>query len=254
MATTAARSGKLRATLAASSVAVAGTVLSVVTAIPVVLVLQPGSELAVSPLGFAALFVASYVGYALAGVAYLAWTGRGLAYLDVDVPDGRDLLFVVVGVVGVFGAVIALGALISLLDTPSTPHNLFEPGMNPRVLLVLVPLVLFVNAPVEELVFRNVVQKRLAETFTSSSAIVLASLIFAVVHLPAYYNPDLRATAVSLGLVTVASLVFGYVYAETDNVLVPSAVHGIYNAVQIGLFYVFVTGEQTLPAVIATIL
>jgi len=244
------RESKLRATLVASGVAVAGTVLSVVTAIPVVLVLQPGSELAVSPLGFAALFVASYVGYALAGVAYLAWTGRGTAYLDIDVPGRRDLGFVVVGIVGVFGAVIALGALISLFDAPSTPHNLFEPGMNPRVLLVLVPLVLFVNAPVEEFVFRNVVQKRLAETFSTRSAVVLASLVFAVVHLPAYYNPDLRATAVSLALVTVASLVFGYVYAETDNVLVPSAVHGIYNAVQIGLFYLFVTGEQTLGAAV----
>ena len=237
---------KLRATVVTTIVAVVGTVLSVLTAIPVVLFLRPGSEMATSPPGFAALFVASYVGYALAGVIYLAWSGRGLGYLDVAIPDRRDLGYVVLGVVGVFGAVMALGVLISLLDTPSTPHNLFEPGMNPRVLLVLIPLVLFVNAPVEEFVFRNVVQKRLAESFSTPGAIGLASLIFAVVHLPAYYNPDLRATAASLGLVTVAALVFGIVYARTDNIVVPTVVHGVYNAVQIGLFYLFVTGEETI--------
>ncbi|MFD1587051.1 CPBP family intramembrane glutamic endopeptidase [Halorientalis brevis] len=247
MAETASRS-KLGATLVTSGVAVAGSILSILTAVPVVLVLQPGSDLSASPAGFAALFVASYVGYALAGVAYLAWSDRGFGYLDVEIPDVRDLLYVVVGIVGVFAAVIALGVLISLLDTPSTPHNLFEPGMNPQILLVLIPLVLFVNAPVEELVFRNVVQKRLAESFSTPSAVVLASVIFGVVHLPSYYNPDLRATAVSLGLVTVASLVFGAVYAKTDNVVVPSVVHGVYNAVQIGLFYLFVSADQTLTA------
>lgn len=254
MATAAKQGSRLGATLVTSGVAVAGSILSILTTIPVFLLLEPGSELALSPIGFAALFVASYVGYALAAVAYLRWSGRGFEYLDVELPDVRDLLFVLVGIVGVFAAVIVLGVLISLLDTPSTPHNLFEPGMNPRVLLVLIPLVLFVNAPVEELVFRNIVQKRLAESFTDAGAIVLASVIFGVVHLPAYYNPDLRATAVSLGLVTVASLVFGTVYAKTDNVLVPSAVHGIYNAVQIGLFYLFVTAEETLTAAVVSML
>ena len=244
-----AKGSKLGATLVTSGVAVAGSILSIVTAVPVVLVLQPGSDLSASPAGFAALFVASYVGYALAGVAYLAWSDRGFGYLDVEVPDVRDLLYVVAGIVGVFAAVIALGILISLLDTPSTPHNLFEPGMNPQILLVLIPLVLFVNAPVEELVFRNIVQKRLAESFSTPSAIVLASVIFGVVHLPSYYNPNLQATAVSLGLVTVASLVFGAVYAKTDNVVVPSVVHGVYNAVQIGLFYLFVSADQTLGVV-----
>ncbi len=248
MAPSASQGTKLGATLVTSGVAVAGSILSILTAIPVVLFLQTGSDLAASPGGFAALFVASYVGYALAGIAYLGWSGRGVGYLDVELPDLHDLLYVVVGIVGVFAVVILLGILISLLDTPSTPHNLFEPGMNPRILLVLLPLVLFVNAPVEEFVFRNIVQKRLAESFSTPSAIVLASVIFGVVHLPSYYNPDLRATAVSLGLVTVASLVFGTVYAKTDNVLVPSAVHGIYNAVQIGLFYLFVTAEETLTA------
>jgi len=240
------RSGpRLRAVLAATAVAVLGTVASVFAAVPVVVLVGPSAVVDPTVGPFAALFVASYVGYAFAGVAYLHWTGRGLAYLDVRIPTRRDLLYVGGGTVGIFTVVATLGTLVSLFDVPSTPHNLFEGGLDPNVVLVLIPLVLFVNAPVEELLFRNVVQKRLAEDFSDTTAVVLGAVVFAVVHVPAYYNPALAAMAVSLALVFVASLVFGYLYVRTDNVVVPSAVHGIYNAVQIALFYVVLTSEET---------
>lgn len=247
------KTGRLGAFFAASIVAVGGSALSIATAMPVLFVLRPADGMAASAGGFAALFVASYVGYALAGAVYLAWSGRGLGYLDVRLPTLGDVGYVVAGIFSVFAAVVVVGLVVTRLGVESTPHNLFEAGMDPSILLVLLPLVLFVNAPVEELVFRNVVQKRLAENFSQPTAVILASAIFAVVHLPAYFNPMLSATAVSLAVVFVASLVFGTVYARTRNVVVPSVVHGIFNAVQIAAFYLFVSGEETLGVGMSTV-
>jgi membrane protease YdiL (CAAX protease family) len=50
------------------------------------------------------------------------------------------------------------------------------------------------------------------------------------------------ATLVSVGLVTAVSLVLGYVYERTDNLVVPAAVHGFYNATLLVVAYVSLVG------------
>ncbi len=45
------------------------------------------------------------------------------------------------------------------------------------------------------------------------------------------------ASAVSLAVVFGGSLIFGYLYAETDNLVVPTAAHAAFNAFQFGLLY-----------------
>ncbi len=240
--------GKLRAVAVALAVAVAAMVMQVVAAVPAVLAfgIEPGETAA--PENFVVLFVAAYAGMVLAVWGYLRLSGRGWSYLDVRAPTRRDLAYVVGGTAGGFAALTALGAVVELAGLPTTPNTALEPALagDPSFLLVLVPLVLFVNAPVEELVFRNVVQKRLYGAYGKGWAVVLASVIFALVHLPAYYNPDLRATGVMVGLIFAGSLVFGWTYARTDNLVVPTVVHGLFNAIQILLLYFYLTTDLTL--------
>jgi len=233
---------QIRAALGGLGVAVLATVLSILTALPVVFV----ADVLSSSLAFAVLFVASYVGYALAGLwALRRWDGRRPSH-GVRLPSVRDLGVTVGGIVGLFGLLAMVGVLVDAFGLPTTPHNLFEPGLNPRLLLVLVPLVLFVNAPVEEFLFRYVIQRHLYDTFSRPGAVVVTSLVFMVAHVPAYYNPVWSAMLVSLVVMFVGSCVFGYVYAVTDNLLVPIAVHGAFNAIQALLFYLYITGTRTL--------
>lgn len=251
-ATTARDRSKVLATGVAVVVAVAGIVASGLATVPVLLAVDPTGAQSLS--GFALLFLANYAGMALTVVLYLVVAGRGLSYLDVSLPGVRDLGYVLGGTVAAFLAVATVGALVTLLGLETTPNAVLEPalGGNTDLLLLLVPLVLFVNAPVEELLFRNVVQKRLYGAFSRAPAVVVASAIFAAVHAPAYYdfaNPNLEATAVSIAVIFAGSLVFGWTYARTDNVVVPSAVHGLFNAVQIGLLYVALEQQATLGAV-----
>lgn len=187
-----------------------------------------------------AMMVLNFGGFFLAGAIYLAYTGRGWSYVDLRLPTRRDLLWIVATTGGSILFIIAFGILVQLLELPSAPNEIVNVvGDDQVLLLAMFAIVVLANAPAEEFLFRNVIQKRLYEGFSTGVAIVLASVIFAVVHFPAFLVGDgpLVATFVSLGAVFVGSLIFGYAYAKTDNLVVPTAAHAGFNLFQFGLLY-----------------
>lgn len=178
-----------------------------------------------------ALFVVEYAGFALAAFGFLYVTHRGIAYLDIHRPTLRELA-IVAG--GVFLSLVIWAAgmvFITGLGLPAADHALFdaEEG-DPRLLLALVPLLLLVNGPVEELLFRNIIQKYLGESFSTAVAVGLASLIFALVHVPAYLTAGFGPLFVTLTLLFAISCFWGALYAYTESLFVVGAVHGLYNA------------------------
>jgi ABC-2 type transport system permease protein len=185
------------------------------------------------------LFVVEYGGYALVALGFLYVTRRGIAYLDIGRPSARDLGYVAGGLLGSL-VIWAVGlTAIAELGLPAADHALFEPGEDgaPVLLLALVPLVLLINGPVEELLYRNVIQKYLTERFTAGVAIVVASALFALVHLPAYATAGARAIGVTLGLLFVISCLWGAIYHKTERLFVPAAIHGLYNATLLAGLY-----------------
>ena len=235
------RRGRVRSTVVAAFVVVAASIGSVLTAVPVIALLP------IDPAGlhrietFVPLFVASYVGMALVAVAYLVVTGRGLGFLDLRAPSGREVGLAIGASLLILGAVAAVWALASVLDLPTASNRIVEPGLaNPTLLLALIPLAVFVNAPVEELLFRNVVQKSLYDGFSRRGANAVTSVLFALLHVPAFYRPEPVAIAISLALIFFGSYVFGAVYARTETLFVPSIAHGIVNAAQFAALYVAV--------------
>jgi len=185
-----------------------------------------------------ALFVVEYLGMAVVAVGFLYVTRRGLAYLDLGWPSVRELGAVGVGLLVLFAVWAVAAGLVEGLGLPAAEHTLFGPDEgDPRLALALVPLVVLVNGPVEELLYRNVVQKYLAEQFPTVVAIALASGVFALAHLPAYLAASPLAVGVSLALLFVLSLVLGALYARTRSLFVVAAVHGLYNAtLLVGLY------------------
>ena len=185
------------------------------------------------------LFVIEYGGYALVAIGFLYVTHRGLAYLDLRHPTRTEVGYVAVGLLSSL-AIWAVGlTAITELGLPAANHALFEPGEggDATFLLVLIPLVLLINGPVEELLYRNVIQKYLDERFTGAVAIVVASALFALVHLPAYATAGLGAIAVTLGMLFVISCFWGVLYRNTESLFVPAAIHGLYNATLLAGLY-----------------
>lgn len=186
-----------------------------------------------------ALFVVEYVGYALVALGFLYVTRRGLDYLDVEWPSRGELGVIAGGVLASLALWAAAMAVVAGLGLPAADHALFDADdADPTLLLALIPLLLFVNGPIEELLFRNVVQKYLAEHFSMWSAVVMASVIFALVHVPAYLTAGLGPLTVTLVLLFVISCLWGAIYARTRSLVVVGAIHGLYNAILVGGLYV----------------
>lgn len=192
-----------------------------------------GSVLSVSgPAGFALLFVAAYVGWAVPGIAYLLATGRTRAFLDLRLPTGRDLRYLAVGVAASLGVYGFFVAAVSLLEAPVVSHSMTDEiaaGGAPFVAL-LAALALLVNAPVEEFLFRNIVQKRLEEAIATRGAILATAILFALIHVPTYLAGDPVAIAVTLAPLSVLAVLWGWLYAKTRTLVVPALCHGVYNA------------------------
>jgi len=192
-----------------------------------------GVEVPVETPDLAFLFVLEYLGAVLVAVGFLYVSRRGLSYLDIRLPTAREVGAVVVGLLALLGLQAVGSLVIGQLDLPAAENTLFELESGDRsLLLVLVPLILLVNGPVEELLYRNVVQKYLTEQFPTHAAVLLASVVFTLAHIPAYLagGPTLLGIAVTLGLLFGLSCVLGTLFVRTRNLVAVAAVHGLYNA------------------------
>ena len=176
---------------------------------------------------------------------YFQYSEREVSFLDVRVPGLRGIAYAVGGTLAILGGNLAIGLAFQRFDVQSASHSIVQTAeADPTVLLALVPLSYLVIAPGEELLYRNVVQKTLRESFSPVAGIVVASAIFAAVHLPAYSSPDqsLLATLNTLVIIFVLAIVLGTVYERTRNVVVPILAHGTFNAVAFAITYAQMTG------------
>jgi hypothetical protein len=116
---------------------------------------------------------------------------------------------------------------------------------NPEVLLLLVPASFLLIGPGEELLFRGVVQGRIREAFGPVPGIALASAIFAAIHYFALTG-GAGGRLVTIGILFLPSVVFGAAYELTDNLVVPSLIHGAYNATLFTVLYASIRLMDTM--------
>ncbi|MFB6121100.1 MAG: lysostaphin resistance A-like protein [Halobacteriaceae archaeon] len=174
------------------------------------------------------------LGAGLVTFFYVRYSGRNWDFLDVRVPDGRGVGVAVAGLAAVLGLALGLDWLYGALGVETAGHSATEAarGGGPLILAVgILSSVLFVG-PGEELLYRNVIQKHLYDPLGRPGAVVAASGVFALMHGPTYLaGENAIAGVASLSVVFALSLVLGAAYVRTENVAVPAAIHGAYNAV-----------------------
>jgi len=219
-------------------------VLTFALLLPIVFaVRQLGLPFPTSPLALTALELVIGQVLVMGGlsVAYLLYTGRGLDYVPIRRPTLVETLAIsaapFAGIV-VSAVVTQLGLLFGV--EPSQ-HALTGMGdVDPQFYIYMVPLVILIVGPFEELLYRGVVQARLRESFGPAVAILLASLIFAAIHLPAhgFGQAGLSSTAVSMIALVGGSVIFGGLYEWTENLTVVALVHGLYNSILLVMLYV----------------
>jgi membrane protease YdiL (CAAX protease family) len=174
---------------------------------------------------------------------YLAYTNRSLSFIDVRAPSLRAVAWAIGGVLSLFALLQVISIAFAALGVSTTQHSTTQAAQSePSLLLPLVPLSLLVIGPGEELLYRNVIQKGLYEHAPRWVAVLTASVIFALVHIPAYSTGGTTGQlAATLAVIFTLSIVLGTVYERTQNLLVPAFVHGSYNAILFGFEYLDAT-------------
>ncbi|AJF26630.1 CAAX protease [Haloarcula sp. CBA1115] len=175
--------------------------------------------------------------------------------IGVSVPSFREAAIVVLGyasaMVGLVVVAVIITTLVSMFGIETATNQAAEIGMeNPDVLLLLIPASFLLIGPGEELLFRGVVQGRIRDYFGPISGVTIASVIFAGIHYPALSGGSVTGKLVGVCALLIPSLILGATYEYTDNIVVPSLIHGAYNATLFTGLYVTVkfSGELSSAA------
>ncbi|WP_231187538.1 CPBP family intramembrane glutamic endopeptidase [Haladaptatus sp. DYF46] len=149
---------------------------------------------------------------------------------------------VIVGFGAIFGVLQVISRIFARFGLQSAQNSVVDiAGQNPTIFLLLVPLSFILIGPGEELLYRGLIQGILRKSFSPVRAIILASLLFAAIHIFSLQG-QLQGKLVYLSVVFALALVLGSLYEYTDNLAVPALVHGAYNATLFGFQYLIATG------------
>jgi membrane protease YdiL (CAAX protease family) len=188
--------------------------------------------------------IVTYTGVAAVGAAFLSRHGLSLSYVRLRRPTRRDTALTVGALLGLIGVSVGLVQLLNALDISYASHATGDRiAENPQLALLFIPVSILVVGPAEEFLYRGVIQTRLREVFDTVPTVLLASLVFASIHLLAYANQDVTATLVTLLFVLFPlGLILGATYEYADNLAVPIVAHGVYNAFNYAAQYIEAVG------------
>ena len=174
-------------------------------------------------------------------IVYLKVRNLDYGFAPFTIPDRQDAVVILGGIVALIGLLLTASSVISSLGLKSAQNQVVEIGQqNPAVFLLLIPLSFLLIGPGEELLFRGLVQGTLREAIHPTPAVVLASALFASIHL---FSLSGEGKLVYIGVAFVLALVLGATYEYTGNLTVPALVHGGYNAIQFAGAYVTTIGS-----------
>ena len=180
-----------------------------------------------------------FVGFGVAGVGFLLVTDR-IDFVPVRWPTRGDLKWFGVGFAGLLGLYVIATTLFGALGVSGAESAIVEQGADqPVYFLLLIPVTILLVGPTEELIFRGIVQGLFREAYGTPVAIAAASAVFAAVHVSSYSGEGLLAT---LAVVLLLGGVLGVVYEKCGNLVVPAAIHGLFNTVQFAVAYAAATG------------
>jgi membrane protease YdiL (CAAX protease family) len=166
--------------------------------------------------------VLTSAGFLAVVIGYLVISGRGTSYLDIGPLSrqaGLAVLALIIGLAAVQVVIAVIGEGSQVTQRPKAPGTL----------LAMLSIAATIVPVAEELFFRNLLQKRLAEALPAWGAIGMTSFFFAIVHLGGFVSSP---TAVDVGLLQVfgSALLLGYVYHRTENLSITIAGHAGFNS------------------------
>lgn len=141
----------------------------------------------------------------------------------------NDPLLMLIKVAAASSGLVIFGIVLAVF-IPSTYIDDTNKSYQNGSLLGIV-IFMFLAALFEELLFRGIIQNVLSVFIEQQwTAIVITTVLFVALHTQYFKKP------VMLLNISIPSLVFGWIYFETSNILAPFFVHFIMNVVMTLLF------------------
>ncbi|MXR51051.1 CPBP family intramembrane metalloprotease [Halovenus sp. WSH3] len=125
---------------------------------------------------------------------------------------------------------VAATVLFSLLGI-APAESAVGRARSPAFYLLLFAVSTLVAVPMEELLFRGLIQRRLTDGIGPAVGIAVASLLFASIH--STVSVGAGGEVLTFGMFVGFGLVLGAAYRYTENLFVPIVGHVIFNGVQI---------------------
>jgi len=134
----------------------------------------------------------------------------------------------VIGNVSLHSLIFTLLAAFSIVALACFSLNLvFDPKWLGNVSILFVLVKSFSTAFAEEIIFRGMIQAKLAQWFSPTAGWILASLFFGAVHAGA--GTDYMLTAFGAGVV------YGYIFKKYQSILLASLCHCVVNIIHFSL-------------------
>lgn len=173
--------------------------------------------------------VVQFTGFLSAALGYLALTDQWdlLRYSRPTLREGGVVVVAAAGLLALqYGSLFAL----SRVGLTTGQNQAVVPVGDPvSYYLAMILVSILVVGPVEEVLFRGVVQGGLRRAFAAVPSILVASGLFGVIHLVGVQGTGAERwayVAIAAGL----GCILGSLYERTENLLVPGLAHGVYNA------------------------
>lgn len=186
-----------------------------------------------------AMTAATEVGYAAVALGYLVGLAAGV---PVSRPTGRQLAGGVLAAAALAAVGQAVLSAIPGAGIDDVSGAVAGAGLDPVVFLGLAAVAVVLVGPAEELLFRGAVQGTLRRAFGPRAAIGGASVLFTAVHVPLLGSVPPAAVLAALGVVFSASVVLGYAFERTGSLVVPTAIHGLYDGLLLVGAYLLAAG------------
>lgn len=181
-----------------------------------------------------------FLGFFAVCGGYLVWRSDRFL-VEIGRPTWRDIRWMMLGFSGLVATLVGFEFVLTQLGLAPADNVAVEQGReNPRLFLYLIPIVLVLNAPAEELLFRGVVQGLFRRAYGVVPGVLAASLIFGGVHYLALVDSGSQIAYV--GIAILSGLVLGALYEYTENLLVPIAAHACWNILVYVNLYLDATG------------
>lgn len=182
-------------------------------------------------LGFALLALGLYVRYV---------ENPDILYLPKL--DTRQFVYGVAGTVVLFALSLVGGGLIQFLGLQTSENTVVtQASAEPMLFFYLIPIAILFIGPVEELLFRGIIQGVLREAVSVRFAVVVAGILFGVAHAGALGGFSM-STIPQMVVISSIGVILGLMYEKGKSLVIPSVAHGVYNAILFTSQWVVATG------------